>query len=90
MRTYAEQTFGPWVDHRMRQLLRERLSPSATRIVVLDGRDAGMLEVYESDAEVVLANIRVAPEYQGQGIGTRLISTVVQAAHRRGVPVVKD
>ncbi len=89
MRTYAEQTFGPWVDHRMRQLLRERLSPSATRIVVLDGRDAGMLEGYESDAEVVLANIRVAPEHQGQGIRTRLI-TVVQAAHRRGVPVVKD
>ena len=46
-----------------------------------------MLEVLRSDGELNLANIRVAPEYQGQGIGTRLIGEMLREAHQQGLPV---
>jgi ribosomal protein S18 acetylase RimI-like enzyme len=87
MRDYAEQTYGPWNEAIARQIFAERWSPESTRIMVIDGQDGGMLEVIPGDTSVWLANIRVAPEHQGQGIGTRLISEVLADAHGRGLPV---
>lgn len=87
IRPYAEQTYGPWDEAVARRIFAERFRPESTRIVVIDGRDAGMLDVRISERAVTLANIRVAPEYQGQGIGTRLIGEVIREAHRRGLPV---
>src|SRR4051812_45028144 len=76
LRPYVEQTHGPWDEPQQRRLFEERLRPWATRIVLVDGRQAGMIEVLPDDASnpnVHLANIWLAPEYQGQGIGTRLV-----------------
>lgn len=90
MQAYVEQTFGAWDDDAMRRRFSEYFRPWATRILAIDGRDAGYLEVILEDEEyqeVHLSNIRIAAEYQGQGIGTRLISEVVRDAHARGLPV---
>jgi ribosomal protein S18 acetylase RimI-like enzyme len=87
MRTYAEQTYGPWDETIVRRIFAERWRPASTRIVVIDGQDAGMLEVLSGEAGVQLANIRVAPEYQGRGIGSRLVAQVLRDAHARGLPV---
>ena len=70
-----------------RRIFAERWRPATIQIVVVDGHDAGMLETRPSDSEVNLTNIRVAPEYQGRGIGARLVSDVIRDAHRRGLPV---
>jgi ribosomal protein S18 acetylase RimI-like enzyme len=87
MRTYAEQTYGPWDETLVRRLFAERFRPASTRIVLIDGQDAGMLELLPIENGVQLANIRVAPEYQGRGIGTRLISDILHDAHARGLSV---
>jgi ribosomal protein S18 acetylase RimI-like enzyme len=87
MRAYAEQTYGPWDEAVVRRIFAERWRPATIRILVIDGQDAGMLEVLPSEKGVQLANIRVAPEYQGRGIGTRLVSAVLRDAHSRGLPV---
>jgi ribosomal protein S18 acetylase RimI-like enzyme len=88
MRAYAEQTYGLWDETVARRIFDERFRPASIQIVVVDGHDAGMLEVVITDTRVILANIRVAPEYQGQGIGTCLISEVLCDAHGRGLPVI--
>jgi ribosomal protein S18 acetylase RimI-like enzyme len=87
MREYAEQTYGPWNETVVRGIFAERWRPESIRIVVIDGQDGGMLEVIPGETSVQLANIRVAPEHQGKGIGTRLISEVLRDAHGRGLPV---
>ena len=87
MRAYAEQTYGAWDEDVARRIFAERWRPASMRIVVVGGRDAGMLEVLRSDGEHNLANIRVAPEYRGQGIGTQLIGEVLREARQRGLPV---
>jgi ribosomal protein S18 acetylase RimI-like enzyme len=87
MRDYAEQTYGPWDETVVRQIFAERWRPESMQIVVIDGQDGGMLEVRPTETGVQLQNIRVAPEYQGRGIGTRLVSEVLRDAHRRGLPV---
>jgi ribosomal protein S18 acetylase RimI-like enzyme len=87
MRAYAEQTYGPWDETVVRRIFAERWRPATTRIVLVNGQDGGMLEVLPTEAGLQLANIRVAPEYQGQGIGTRLVSDVLRDAHARGLTV---
>src|SRR4051812_14508415 len=83
MRTYAEQTYGPWDESLNRRIFAERWRPASIRIMVVDGHDAGMIEVLATETGLHLANIRVAPGYQGRGIGTRLISEVLRNAHSR-------
>jgi ribosomal protein S18 acetylase RimI-like enzyme len=87
MRAYAEQTYGAWDEEVSRRIFAERWRPETIQIVLIDGQDGGMLEVIPSETGIWLANIRVAPEYQNQGIGARLISSVLQDAHSRGLPV---
>lgn len=87
IRPYAEQTYGPWDEAVVRRLVAECWHPASTRIIMVDGQDAGVLRVLPGDSDVELENIRVAPAYQRQGIGTRLISEVLRDAHARGLPV---
>jgi GNAT superfamily N-acetyltransferase len=87
MQAHAERTYGPWNETIARQIFAERWRPESMQIVVIDGQDGGMLEVIPIETGIWLANIRVAREHQGKGIGTRLVSEVLRDAHGRGLPV---
>lgn len=87
IRPYAEHVYGPWDEALARRLFAQHWHPDSTQIVTVNGRDAGMIDVQTGDTSVYLANIRVAPEYQRRGIGTRLISDVLRDAHERGLAV---
>lgn len=87
MRVYAEQVYGPKDEATHRQFFRERFRPASIQIVVVDGQDAGMLQLEPASCGVGLINARVAPAYQRRGIGARLISDVLRDAHARGQSV---
>ena len=87
MQEHAEKMYGPWDEAIARRIFAERWHPESMRIVVIDGRDGGMLEVIPDETGVHLANIRVVPEHQNRGIGTQLILQVLRDAHSRGLPV---
>lgn len=88
MRDYAEQTYGAWDEAVSRRIFAERWHPETIKIVQIDGQDGGMLEMIPSETGIWLANIRVAPEYQNQGIGAQLVSGVLEEKserHRAGL-----
>ena len=87
MQAHAERTYGPWNETIARQIFAERWRPESIQIVVIDGQDGGMLEIIPSETGIWLANIRVAPEHQGKGIGTQLDLGGTEDAHGRGLPV---
>jgi ribosomal protein S18 acetylase RimI-like enzyme len=87
MRRYAEQTYGAWDEAVNRRIFAERWRPETMQIVVVDGQDGGLLELVPTETGLHVANIRVAPELQGQGIGTRLVAGVLRDAHSRGQSV---
>jgi ribosomal protein S18 acetylase RimI-like enzyme len=83
MRAYVVAMYGAWDEALVRARVTERIA-LGSQIVLVDGADAGMLELRERDGEVVLVNIRVAPRLQRRGLGAAIIRDVVAAAHADG------
>lgn len=97
IRDYVDQTWG-WddaaqaarfreaFDTRMRRIADGEADPEAGQIVVVDGQNAGVLEVERRADGLFIANIAIAPPYQGRGLGATLIRAVLAVAAREGVP----
>jgi ribosomal protein S18 acetylase RimI-like enzyme len=60
------------------------------RIITADGTDAGLLIVEYRPAEIYLARIEIHPDYQGHGIGAKLLRQLIDEAHLRGQHLVLD
>jgi ribosomal protein S18 acetylase RimI-like enzyme len=86
MRPTVSQIWG-WDDARQSALFRERFDPATRQVIVIDGRDVGVLEVEERPVEVFLANIEIAPEQQNRGLGAAIITDILHDAHARRLPV---
>jgi GNAT superfamily N-acetyltransferase len=59
--------------------------------IITDGEaDIGMLDVGYRPGEIYLSRIEIHPDHQGRGIGTRLISGLLDEAHQEGCDLVLD
>jgi ribosomal protein S18 acetylase RimI-like enzyme len=81
---YVDQIWG-WDDDEQRAYLTAHLILERVRVIVADGVDAGRLDVEDRDEEVFLGLIELAPEYQGRGIGSRLIRDILDGTHGKRV-----
>ena len=87
MRPYVEQTWGGWEEKVQEEFFRRNFVPANMRAIVIDGHDAGLLNVERGPSEVFLANIQIAPAYQNRGVGTAVVRGVMAEAHAAGLPV---
>ena len=86
---YVAAVWG-WDEQVQREYHARAFKPRRWRIITVNGADAGMLSVEYRPDEVYLARIEVLPGWQGQGIGTRIISALLAEARRRGQDLVLD
>jgi len=86
MKDYVTQTWG-WDEEVQRTLFRERFEPARLQIVVVNGRDVGVLSVKQEPDILVIANLQFLPDSQRQGLGTAIIRTLLWQASQRGMPV---
>jgi ribosomal protein S18 acetylase RimI-like enzyme len=89
MGSYVEQIWG-WDDAIQRAHHERTFDPARTQIITVDGRDAGSISVEHRPTETYLGRIEIHPDYQGQGIGSRLIQGLLDEAARRGHLVTLD
>jgi len=87
MRDVIERTWGSWDEPWQRAHFEARFAPSGISVVLVGGREAGALWLERRKGELYVAEIQVAPEFQGGGLGTALMRTVMAEAAARGVPV---
>ena len=59
-----------------------------TQIVGLDGEDIGFLQVSETRNKITLAQIHIAAQFRGRGIGTHLVQSVLRDAATKRMPVL--
>ena len=86
MRKYVDQTWG-WDEGWQRAYFEMRFDPAKNQIIVLDDRDIGVIATEKREDEIILSSLYILPEYQGQGIGTRLIKELLAQAFRDDLPV---
>lgn len=86
MKDLVARVWG-WDDARQEQFFADHFDPAPSRIIVVDGEDAGVVAVVWGEADAFLASIEILPEYQGRGLGTAIIRHIIAAAEARGLPV---
>jgi ribosomal protein S18 acetylase RimI-like enzyme len=60
------------------------------QIITAGGSDIGMLDVEYRPGEIYLSRIEIHPDYQGRGIGTRLIGALTAEARQKVQDLVLD
>jgi GNAT superfamily N-acetyltransferase len=86
MGAYIDATFG-WDDREQQGLFDESFAPGMYEIIRVAGEDAGVLALETSEAEISLGLIEIQPRFQGRGIGTSVIESVLQRAAETNKPV---
>jgi ribosomal protein S18 acetylase RimI-like enzyme len=83
---YVEVTWG-WDEGFQASEFRRRGKVGKWQVIDVDGQIAGFIEVDEQSDRIVLNTIELAPEYQGRGMGTKLVSELLSRARKRHLPV---
>lgn len=86
MRYLVAQVWG-WDDAWQEQYFAAHFDPAPARIIVVDGRDAGVVAVEWGAADAFIANIEILPEYQGRGLGAAVIERIIAEATACGLPL---
>ena len=79
LKEYVTKTWG-WDEVWQRRNFSQTFDPGIGEIIVVDELDAGFLWVNEHEAETVLVSIRLLPEFQNKGIGTKIIREILDSS----------
>ena len=86
MQEHVARIWG-WDAEDQRARFQRTFAPQGQQIIVVDGEDVGVLRVEQRNEALFLANLQILPSYQGQGIGTAVITDILATARQRRVPV---
>lgn len=85
MQEHLQRAGAPLDDEH--HLARIRYHFDDAQIVCLDGRPAGLFKHYRDPAGWRIVQIQIDPDFQGQGLGRRLLAKVLDRADKEGAPV---
>ena len=87
MRAHVLAAGGTWDEERRRRESVEDCANSNASIILVGAIEAGILVVERLPHEVHLQDLYLLPRYQGQGIGSALVSALQKEAIARCVPL---
>src|SRR5215470_9809665 len=76
MRPYMEE-LDVWDDGQQRAVFAAQWKREEVRIISVDGKDVGWLQVAELPTEIRLQKFFVSPQYQRSGIGSEVLSNLL-------------
>jgi GNAT superfamily N-acetyltransferase len=80
-------TWGGWDEARHQRHFAETWQAGQISIIDVDGHRAGMLQVFELPQSTEVGEIQIHPDFQGAGLGTRVLNDVIAASKGLGKPV---
>ena len=87
MQKYVIQTWGLWGEAWQSWYFHQHFDPSTCQIIVVQGKDAGVISVFRRTTDIFLGNIELLPAFQGQGIGTHLITALLAEAQQKSISI---
>lgn len=85
-RPWVEPIWG-WDEADQDRRFSDAFTTDGRSIVELHGRAIGTIRTTHGQGALFIADIAIAPEHQGRGIGARLLRGVLAEADRGGLPV---
>lgn len=76
-----------WDAEKAHEALKSYFVPDEIKIIQVDGRDAGWMQVSQTERELCLDQIHLIKDVRGHGIGTELINSVIDSATEKGLNV---
>jgi ribosomal protein S18 acetylase RimI-like enzyme len=89
MGAYVTAIWG-WDEQIQRDVHARAFTPERWQIITADGADAGMLHVEHRPTAIYLPRIELHPDYQGCGIGSQLIRSLLHQARLQGRDLTLD
>ena len=80
-------TFGSWDEARHVRHTSECWDLGDISIIEVDGQRVGMIQILDQAGVVEIGELQIQPSHQNRGIGSRVLSDVVDQAHKRGKTV---
>lgn len=81
------ERLGRFDEDRVRQRLRDSLSPQYTSVIEIDRELAGCVTVRPAPEGQWLEHFYLAPHHQGRGLGSAVLRSVLARADARGVSI---
>ena len=87
MRDVVERTWG-WDDAWQRAEFERRFRELSVSVIEVESRAVGGLFLEERSDSLYVHELQIAPAFQGRGIGTAVVRTLIEQGASRGLPVV--
>jgi ribosomal protein S18 acetylase RimI-like enzyme len=81
-------TWGNWDEARHLRHCDQCWAGGPIYVIEVEGARVGMMQIFERPDAVEVGEIQIAPEYQNNGIGTRLLRDTIARAHTQRKKVV--
>lgn len=81
------ERLGRYDERRVRERLRDSFSPLHTSIIMIDRGLAGCVTVRPTEGRQWLEHFYLAPRFQGRGIGSAVLRTVLRRTDAQGMTV---
>lgn len=86
LKPHVSAVYG-WDEAFQRRYYLENYSALHNNVIQYLGVDAGVIAIEETPLGYILSSIELLPQYQGMGIGSELITDLLDRASARGLPV---
>lgn len=89
IKPYVEKIFG-WNEEQQRKILDKIYKIEQVKLIMIDGKAIGILQIEERPDVIFLANLLIAEEKQNKGIGKILLDEVIERANTLHKPVMLE
>ncbi|MBV9322790.1 MAG: GNAT family N-acetyltransferase [Chloroflexi bacterium] len=86
-RDLVKRQYGAWVEADQDRFFAHKWTSSKYEIVLCDSTPCGYVFVEDRPRDIHIAEIVIIPEFQARGIGTLLLTRVIDRARDSSVPV---
>ena len=83
---HIEKIWG-WDENWQRDNFAAEFAGAATSVIEQNGRIVGYVQILDKEDRIHVQNIAISPEYQGKGIGSRILKNLQLQAAARQVPL---